>query len=520
MPRRKFKVIDIVEILEHWYSGRPISTIASSLGLDAKTIRKYIAQAKNEGIVPGGERIDRSFWIELVNRSFPEITSKNTRSKTFPIINTYHDTIADMVENNRVTTIYQRLRDENGLGVGITSFRQYMLQQFPSENLRNKVTFLREATIPGDEAQIDYGYLGKLLDPISNRNRKLWAFVMILTYSRYMYVEPVINLDSYAWIKCHINAFKFFGGVPRRLVIDNLKTGVSKPDRYDPKINRSYEEMSNYYGTLVDPARAFKPKDKAIVERQMPYIRESFYNGRTWLTLEQMQADCLLWCKNVAALRPIRALDKATPLSVFTDIEHIKLLPLPTRSFTISKWYNPKVGPDCYVSVEGILYSVHYQNIGKRLDVRVTGNLVEIFDEDKIIKTWKRLDSGRQTDNKDYPEEKIAFKMKTPMYCRNIAAELGKFVSQVVDTILEDGALYRLRSAQGIIGLKDKYDATRINNACLKAISYGDPTYKTIKGILKAGCETEEIEDYKSIDVPAHLHGPDTLFASQDERNV
>ncbi len=112
MVRRKFTMIDIVEILEHWYSGRSIVKMASSLGVDAKTIRKYVSKAKEEGLVPGNERIDRSYWVELVNRSFPEITDKSSRSKTFPIIDTHREAIQEMVGSNRVATIYQRLRDD------------------------------------------------------------------------------------------------------------------------------------------------------------------------------------------------------------------------------------------------------------------------------------------------------------------------------------------------------------------------------------------------------------------------
>jgi len=105
------------------------------------------------------------------------------------------------------------------------------------------------------------------------------AFVMVLACSRYMFVRPVLRMDQEAWTRCHVEAFAFFGGVPARLVPDNLKTGVDKPDLYDPQINRSYAELAAHYGVLVDPARAFKPKDKPRVERPMPYVRDSFWRG-------------------------------------------------------------------------------------------------------------------------------------------------------------------------------------------------------------------------------------------------
>ena len=97
---------------------------------------------------------------------------------------------------------------------------------------------------------------------------------MVLACSRHMFVRPVLKMDQRAWTECHVAAFEFFGGVPARLVPDNLKTGVDKPDLYDPKINRSYAELAAHYGCLVDPARAIKPRDKARVERPMPYVRD------------------------------------------------------------------------------------------------------------------------------------------------------------------------------------------------------------------------------------------------------
>jgi transposase len=115
-----------------------------------------------------------------------------------------------------------------------------------------------------------------------------------------MFVRPVIRMDQEAWTRAHVEAFAFFGGVPARLVPDNLKTGVDKPDLYDPRLNRSYAELAVHYATLIDPARAFKPKDKPRVERAMPYVRDSFWRGRDFESLEHMRDGALVWCRDVA----------------------------------------------------------------------------------------------------------------------------------------------------------------------------------------------------------------------------
>jgi len=126
----------------------------------------------------------------------------------------------------------------------------------------DKVTVLRPDVDPGDEAQIDYGYLGRWLDPATGRMRRVWAFVMVLAFSRHVFVRPTLSMNQAQWTAAHVEAFAYFGGAVRRVVPDNLKTGVIKPDIYDPRLNRSYEELGAYYGVLIDPARAVKPKDK------------------------------------------------------------------------------------------------------------------------------------------------------------------------------------------------------------------------------------------------------------------
>ena len=176
-------------------------------------------------------------------------------------------------------TIHQRLADEHGLTACLASLKRYVAANLPEDVRRARVTVLRDTPPAGEEAQIDYGLLGSWVDPSTGRLHRVWAFVMVLPCSRHMFVRPVLGMDQRAWTDAHVEAFAFFGGVPARLVPDNLRTGVERPDLYDPKINRSYAELAAHYDTLIDPARARKPKDKASVERPMPYVRDSFLAG-------------------------------------------------------------------------------------------------------------------------------------------------------------------------------------------------------------------------------------------------
>jgi transposase len=509
-------MIDVVEILQHWHAGRPKTVVAASLGLDAKTVRKYVAPAEAAGLVPGGRPLGRAEWAELVGGWFPGLLDARARSLTFPVIDPYRTRIEDMLKTNTVTTVHQRLRDEDGLQVGVTSFRRYVWREFPEHTDRARVTVVRPEVDPGEEAQIDYGFLGSWLDPLTERVRRVWAFVMVLACSRHMFVRPVLRMDAAAWVAANVAGLTFFGGVPRRLVIDNLRAGVDRPDLYDPKVNRSYAELAAHYGCLVDPARRGKPTDKPRVERPMAYVRDSFWRGRAWTDEADMQVRALVWCTQVAGRRPHRSLDGAAPLAVFEAVEAPALAPLPPEPFELARWSAPKVGPDCHVKVGKALYSVPWRLVGHRVDTRETERTVEVFVDGAVVKTWARVGRGRQTDWVDYPPEKVAFFMRTPTWCRRRARELGPAVAELVQGLLAGGALHHLRAAQGVVGLADKHTPQRLDAACRRAIQVGDPGYRTVKGILVAGTEHDGQPHPTAPSAPAHLHGPATLFDGLD----
>jgi transposase len=515
MARRQLEVVDIVEVLQHWHAGRPKSVVASSLGVDPKTVRKYVLPAEDAGLVPGGPPLSRAEWAELVRGWFPELVDARVRSLTFPTIDAHRQRIKDMLETNTVTTVHQRLRDEHGLAVGISSFRRYVASEFAEESTRDRVTVLRPDVPAGEEAQIDYGLLGSWLDPVAQRVRRVWAFVMVLACSRHMFVRPVLSMDARSWVAAHVASASFFGGLPRRLVPDNLANAVDRADLYDPKFNRAYAEFAAHFGVLIDPARRAKPKDKPRVERPMPYVRDSFWRGRQWASEADMQAGALVWCATVAGVRSHKSLDGASPLAVFDAVEASALIPLPPTPFELASWSSPKVGDDCHIRVGKALYSVPWRFIGRHVDARTTERTVEVFVDGEVVKTWARIERGKQTDWSDYPPEKVAFFMRTPTWCRRKAMELGDSVTAVVAQLLEVNALHRLRSAQGVVGLAERYTPQRLDAACARALAVGDPSYRTVKGILVAGTETDDPPPAKAPSASAHLHGPARLFDAE-----
>jgi len=511
-------MVDVTEILIHWYAGRSLNEVSASLGVDRKTIRKYLAPAVAAGLVPGGPAMTQADWVALVADWFPGLTDSRLRQVTWPEIGRHHEYItAQLKLGVTQATIHQRLRDEHGLTASVASLKRYVAANLPEEVRRDRVVVLRdEADTPaGEEAQIDYGLLGTWVDPTTGKRRRVWAFAMVLACSRYMFVRPVLTMDQAAWTEAHVEAFAFFGGVPRRLIPDNLKTGVDKPDLYDPKLNRSYAELAAHYGVLVDPARRGKPRDKARIEKPMPYIRDSFWRGREFASLAEMQAAALAWCIEVAGRRACRPLGGAAPASVFAAVEAQALQPLPAKPFVLATWSTAMVGPDIHARVGKTIYSVPWRFIGQRVDARSTPMMVQIFHHGQLIATHGRKPQGKQTDYGHYPPEKIAFRMRTPTWCRTRAGQVGPGCRQLVDGLLEVNALFRLRSAQGVLRLADKYGTRRLEAACAKAIAVGDPSYRTVKGILAAGTETDPPPPSTGDGgAAAHLHGPSQLFAN------
>jgi transposase len=222
-------------------------------------------------------------------------------------------------------------------------------------------------------------------DPVSGRRVAVWAFVMVLAHSRHLFVQPVLKMGQSSWCASHVATFEFFGGVPARLVPDNLKTGVTRPDLYGPKINKAYAELATHYGCLIDPARAGKPKDKPRVERPMQYVQDSFWRGREFTSLQQMQAAAVVWSREVAGTRQSRALDGQQPGFVFSTVEQHALGPLPRNEFQLAVWSTGKAATDCHVKVGKALYSVPWRLMGQKVHARTCGDVVQIVHDGDVV---------------------------------------------------------------------------------------------------------------------------------------
>jgi transposase len=345
----------------------------------------------------GGPPLSAAEWDARVRGWFPELAGTRLRRVAWPAVEPHREFICEQLKAGvTVATIRQRLRDERGVAVSVAGLRRYVAASVPEGTRRSQVRVLgRWPAGPGAEAQVDYGRLGRWLGRAAGKLVTVWAFVMVLSCSRYMFVRPVIWLGQQAWSECQVKALAFFGAVAARLVPGSLKTGVDRPGLYDPKINRSYAGLAAHYGFLPDPARAFRPAGKPRAGRPMAYVRDSFWRGRQFASLGQVQAGAERWCARVAGMRACRRLDGAAPAAVFAAAGKDALSPLPAGPFVLAAWAKAKIGPDIHARVGKVVYSVPWRHTGTTAGVRVTDTMVQLFIGGDLVKTHPRQELGQ-----------------------------------------------------------------------------------------------------------------------------
>ena len=505
MGRRRITVADDAEILVHWRAGRGIREIARSLGYARNTVRERIATAIAAGFRTEGPSLSAAEWRAALAAASAERGDQGRRFPAQRKIERLGEQVALALEASSATTVWQRLHDAGELDVGRRTFQRYVHERIrPVDPAR--LTVLLPDPAFGEAMELDYGQLGCWTDPLGGKRHTVWAFVATLRASGMHFVRPVLRMDQETWIRCHQEALAFFGGCPRLWICDNLKTGVLRPDLYDPQFNRAYREMAEHHGALIDPARVFHPKDKPRVERSMRYVRDSFWSGQEFASLQAMVEAAFDWCADLAPRRPHPRLRVPVGL-VFREREQPELLPLPERPFAIVAWRSAKVHPDCHVAIDRVLYSVPWQHVGKTLQVKLGTALIELFDGPELVKTHPLAARGRQTDHADLPPDKVAFLMRTPAWCRRRAAEAGPAALALVDDLLAEGSLTRLREVQAVLRLLDTYGAARLDAACALART-ADGRMKTVRNLLRAGLDQRQLELALPTTASAFLHGP------------
>jgi len=483
MSERRLKLMDIREMIRHIREERSDRQIGKDLGVDRRTVKRYRQWAQEQGLLKG-ELPDHQSLLQLLDATMPEKMPPQNNSKAGP----YQERIEKLLkEKVKVTAIYDRLREQGYSGSYASVLR--LARQIDPKPVK---TYTRKECEPAEEAEVDFGYVGKMRDA-EGKLRKAWAFVMVLAWSRYAYVEFVFDQKVETWLRCHRNALEFFGGVPQRLVIDNLKSGITQAIWDDPQVQMAYRECAEHYGFLILPCRPATPEHKGKVEGGVGYVQGRFMGGKDMLELVQANRDVRKWCQNEAGMRT-HGTTKEQPRRRFEEVEKGRLKPLPSTPYDLAIWKQAKLHRDCHIVFEGSYYSAPFRLVGQTLWVCAGTRQVRLFTEKhELVATHERAAKPgiRQTHRDHYPAEKLPGWERTRQSCLAQAAELGPAVQQVVQQMLDDPVLDRMHQAGRLLRLAEKYGRQRLEAACQRALNYGDPAYKTVKGILSHNLDLE-----------------------------
>lgn len=462
--------------------------IALSCSVSRNTVAKVISAAKAKGI--GWPLDDDVTDAKLENVLFPKTkTATEKRMPDFEYVR--KELLRNGVNKKLLWTEYLEVCRQAGDEPLMYSQFCYHIQQ---DEQKRRAT-MRVPRKPGEQIEVDWaGDPAHIIDPDTGEVTEASIFVGVMTYSQYTYIEAFINEQQKAWITAHVHMLEFFGGVTKIIVPDNTATAVNRKqsDWYTPELNATYREWAAHYNTAIIPARVRRPKDK-------PNAEGSVRHASTWIIAalrnEQFFSLSELNQAIKEKLKIYNSKDyqkrEGSRLSLFLGEEKPLLAPLPATRYELASFKKATVQFNYHIAVEKMYYSVPYQYIKRKVDVRLTDKVVEIFVNSDRIASHRRL-YGRagqySTVTEHMPPNHQKFLEWNGDRFRNWAKRIGSNTFEVVDRILASGEVEQqyYRSCMGLLKLAERYSKEKLEATCSKALMYSDsPSYKSISNLIR-----------------------------------
>lgn len=366
---------------------------------------------------------------------------------------------------------------------------------------------------PGEQAEVDWaGQPAYLTDPETGEQTEAWLFVAALSYSQCGYAEACLNQDKENWIGAHVHMFQYWGGVPKIVVPDNLKTGVTKTNWQQPEIQKDYQDMANHYDTVILPARIRKPKDKPNVEAMVGDFETwilAAIRHQKFFTLTDLNT-AIAEKLDIYNHRPFQK-KQGSRHDLFLE-EKEYLLPLPKVPYELASWKTAAVQFNYHIAVDGMFYSVPFDYIKQKVSVKVTQHAISVYAGQTRICTHRRL-SGRSgqysTEPAHMPPDHQKYLDWDSARFLNWAMRIGPCTHSVVAAILEQNKVRQqgYRACMGVLKLADKYSDIRLESACRRALSFTPtPSYKTVLTILKSDQDLLTTGGQNQQQTPEDLH--------------
>lgn len=443
--------------LSHNESNR---AIARNLGLDRGTVNAYAAAIQKLAIPPG-----TSYGDALAHLA--SLVSANAKEKPArAVLEPLDAEIRELLDGDRqkgilpmkAKTAWIVVRDRHGL-TEATSYESFKRFVRDHRLCHDRVgATVRIEVEPGAELQVDYAKMG--LWSVGAKNRVVYAFIGTLSYSRLPFVLFGTSQNQVSFAKAIAAALSYYGGSPSRINLDNLKSGVIVADVYDPALNQTFAELCDHYGIIADPARPASPKDKGKVERIVQVVRE-LWKRLTALhpqaTLDELNELAWAWAREEYGLH-IHGTTGIAPRIAFDGTERDCLSALPAEPFVPAAWTIATVHPDQFISVGKRFYGLPATMIGRKVAVRSTDNLVQIFFDHKLIRSFPITTKSRSYLKEDFPDFGQPF--VPGAFASSLIIRAGNFSPQAATYIrlmLEDGGNLAIRRAQGCLSLLERH---------------------------------------------------------------
>ena len=482
MPNRRKDTMDIRALLRHLRAGEKDRSISRALGMARPTVKRYREWAQQHGLLEGD--LPSLEALELLRE---ETLPTSRPPQNHSSVARYHLLVEKLMKDQVETAaIWERLK-ERGFDGSYSSVYRFVRRLSPV-SVEATVRVERPA---GEEAQVDFGYAGRMIDPATDQLRKSWGFVMTLSWSRHQYVEFVFDQRVETWLLCHRNAFEYFEGVPLRLVIDNLKAAILRASVEDPQVQQSYRHCAEHYGFLIAPCRPRTPQHKGKVEKGgVHYLKRNFLGGREPTSILRANQDVLAWCLTTAGQR-IHGTTQKRPIERYEQKERALLQPLPQSRYDVAVWKQLQLHHDCHVVFDKAYYSAPYRLIGQTLWVSGGLQQVRIFTANyHLVATHDRAQAGERHTHPDHlPPEKLDGLWMDRAQAQREAARVGAATVAVVAQLLSDPVIDRLPSVRRLLKLRQRYSVPQLEAACVRALHFGDATHLTVKRILGEGLE-------------------------------
>ena len=466
---REVTMIEFKEVLRLWHEQMPKKRIAAHLGLDPKTVRRYLSAAEAAGLRAPLETLSEERVREVLLELQP--SGGRPHGEDWTRCSEQREAIHSWLAQGLRLTKIRKLLARRGVSIGYSTLYRFAVEQLQFGQTASTIPVVEGE--PGQELQVDTGWVGWLTLPLSLQKRRHFrAWIFTAVFSRYRFVYPTFEETTARAIEACEAAWEFFGGIFRVLIPDNTKAIIVQADPLTPHVTLAFLEYAQARHFHVDPARVRHPRDKARVERAVPHVREDCFAGEVLATLDDARVHAGHWCLEDYGLRR-HSRTQRLPREHFEAEEKSALLPAPTAPYDIPLWSTPKVGRDQLVVVAKAFYSVSVSYRGQFLSARADQQTVRLYHHNVLIKTHPRKPpGGRSIDAQDYPVERRVYALRDVQSLQRQAASHGEAVGRFAAALLDNPLPWtRMRRVYALLDLARRYGAARVNELCAIALA-------------------------------------------------